>query len=72
MEIKHEELVQIKHTKSLEMYHNIENGSVRIVLGTKGDGKVWWDEEITIPNKNVWSLIRGLLSDRQRFYRRKK
>lgn len=60
-------LIRIKNTKRIKMYHVVETGDVIIKL-MNGDTV---EKTLTIPERNIYSVIRGLLSDRQRFHRRK-
>ena len=72
MKLETQGLVQIKSTKKVLMHHILETGNVLLqVNGEKNEEtKVTPMYLIEIPNSNVWSVIRGLLSDRQRYYRR--
>lgn len=63
METRDFTVTQIKRTKRIEMDHIQETGDVLIRVDN--------DRYIIVPNNNVWSVIRGLISDRQRFYRKK-
>lgn len=50
------------------MYHALGSGNVVIEL-IDDKGKI--ANMITIPSASVFSVVRGLLSDRQRFYCKK-
>jgi len=67
MEFKEETLVQVKNTKRVDMYYCA--GDISIEL-KDNEGKI--ANRLTIPKSNVWSVIRGLISSQQRFYRKLK
>lgn len=58
--------IQIKDTKFIKMFHLVNSGDVVIQLvDTQGTIA----NQLTIPHQNIYSVIRGLLTDRQRFQR---
>ena len=66
--LTNELLIQTKNTKRIKMYHNVNTNDAIIEL-VDDEGQVV--NRLTIPERNIYSVIRGFLSDRQRFYRKK-
>jgi len=60
-------LIQVKDTKRIDIYHELDTGNVLIEL-KDDEGTIV--NRLTIPNNNVFSVLRGLISDRQRFHRK--
>lgn len=61
--VSHEQLIQIKRLKHLEMFFLESNGSI-IIKNDRG-------EKITLSKSEIFPVLRGLVSATQRFYRRK-
>lgn len=59
--------IQTKNTKRLNLYHVVETGDAVVEIV---DDKGVIVNRLTIPKRNIFSLIRGLLSNVQRFYRK--
>ncbi|MCK4824236.1 hypothetical protein KA005_51265 [bacterium] len=75
MEVKESELIQIKKTKSVEIYFDEEYKEVILTMFGQeeidmGSGEVFGS--VTIPISKVFQVKRGLESAIQRFYRKKK
>ena len=68
MKVNETELIQIKKTKSVEMYYDEENDIIRIYV--YDENRLYKD--IDVPISKAFQLKRGLESAVQRFYRRKK
>ena len=69
MELKHEELEQIKKTKSVDMKGN--RNEVELIINGQDDMGIFYGA-IRIPIKRVFQVKRGLESYVQKYYRRKK
>jgi hypothetical protein len=62
MEIKHQELIQVKSTKNLKMYYDIINHEL---LFEKDN--VFF----SLSKNEIYPALRGMVSALQRFYRKK-
>ena len=69
MKTETQDLIQIKKTKSVEMYASKEGVHLKVLQDFDGRKGSW---DIIIPMSKVFQVKRGLESAVQRFYRRKK
>jgi hypothetical protein len=61
------ELIEIKKTKSVAMFHDPDRGGLQIYMDT-GDG--WINDSMFIPANKVFQVQRGITSYLARFYRK--
>ena len=61
MKITNSELVEIKKTKFVEMYHDPVINCLLIIVG---------DEKIVVPVSKIAQIQRGLLTEVQKYYRK--
>lgn len=67
MKVKEETVIEIKNLKSLQMLWSVNDEMLTIL--TKGTDGTYF-ESLTLNKKQIFPVIRGLVSATQRFYRK--